>query len=201
MVLNEQQLKRNQKEHSLQEDDLYNEYPKKKQKFLSKIPLSAKVVTIIIVTIIITTLFNIIVLPLLHKKNNNLSVNYSNDDIEKKNDKTKADHNTLHNRINGVFVNIDPITIDLIPTNNDKKDTLQIKIILQLFSEKDAKAIVAQIPIIQDNIITFLRLLRSIDLHNSSSSIILKEEILKRVNKILYPIEVKEILIQEINLT
>jgi flagellar basal body-associated protein FliL len=51
---------------------------------------------------------------------------------------------------------------------------------------------------IKDSIIVFLREIRSSDLASSGGSMMLKTELLKRINKIMYPIILKDILFREI---
>lgn len=95
------------------------------------------------------------------------------------------------------YLDIDSITVGLTPSGN-KKDYLRLDLALRLSSEKESEAVLAKMPIIKDTLIVFLRSLRATDFNSSSSSIYLKEEITKRINKITAPITVKEVLFQEI---
>ena len=95
------------------------------------------------------------------------------------------------------YLDIDPITVGLSPSGS-KKEYLRIDITLRLSTEKESTAVITKLPIIKDTLITFLRSLRATDFNSSSSSIYLKEEISKRINKITAPIIIKEVLFQEI---
>jgi hypothetical protein len=53
-------------------------------------------------------------------------------------------------------------------------------------------------PAVKDSLVTFLRSLRSTDFNSSGSTIYLKEELTKRINKIVAPVVIKEVLFQEI---
>ncbi|RTK92906.1 MAG: hypothetical protein EKK61_02255 [Rickettsiales bacterium] len=108
-----------------------------------------------------------------------------------KHDQVKLDSNT--------YLDIDPITVGLTQIS-DKKEYLRIDLTLRLNTQEENTAILAKMPIIKDTLITFLRSLRSTDFNSSSSSIYLKEEIAKRINKITSPIIIKEVLFQEITL-
>ncbi len=108
-----------------------------------------------------------------------------------KHDQVKLDSNT--------YLDIDPITVGLSQIN-DKKEYLRIDLTLRLNTQEENSAILGKMPIIKDALITFFRSLRSTDFNSSSSSIYLKEEIAKRINKITSPIIVKEVLFQEITI-
>jgi flagellar protein FliL len=95
------------------------------------------------------------------------------------------------------YLDLDPITVALTPTG-PKREFLRLDMTLRVASEDDSKAIMEKLPIIKDSLIVFLRSLRSTDFNSSNSTIYLKEEITKRINKITAPISVKEVLFQEI---
>lgn len=95
------------------------------------------------------------------------------------------------------YLDIDPITVGLTPSGN-KKEYLKLDLTLRVSTEKESAAILEKMPIIKDTLITFLRTLRATDFNSSSSTIYLKEEISKRINKITAPIVIKEVLFQEI---
>ena len=95
------------------------------------------------------------------------------------------------------YLDIDPITVGLTPSGN-KREFLRMDLSLKLGSEQEGAAVLTKMPIIKDSLITFLRSLRSTDFNSSSSTIYLKEEISKRINKIIAPITIKEVLFQEI---
>lgn len=97
------------------------------------------------------------------------------------------------------YLDIDPITVGLSGAGS-KKEYLQLDMTLRLSTEEESVAVMTKMPIIKDTLLTFLRSLRSTDFNSSSSSIYLKEEISKRINKITAPIVIKEVLFQEITI-
>lgn len=98
------------------------------------------------------------------------------------------------------YLDVDPITVSLSPIAGGKKEYLRLDITLRLANDKENEVILAKMPIIKDSLITFLRSLRSSDFNSSSSTLYLKEEITKRINKITAPIIVKEVMFQEISI-
>ena len=92
---------------------------------------------------------------------------------------------------------MDPITVGL-SGSGAKKEYLRMDITMRLGTEQESVAVLAKMPVIKDTLITFLRTLRSTDFNSSNSTLYLKEEISKRINKITAPIVVKEVLFQEI---
>lgn len=95
------------------------------------------------------------------------------------------------------YLDIDPITIGLTPSGS-KREYLRLDLSLRLSTEQESAAVLTKMPIIKDTLITFLRSLRATDFNSSSSTIYLKEEISKRINKITAPVVIKEVLFQEI---
>lgn len=95
------------------------------------------------------------------------------------------------------YFDLDPITVALSPSGS-QREYLRLDLTLQVSSEEESKAIVEKVPMIKDSLIVFLRSLRATDFNSSSSTIYLKEEITKRINRIIAPISVKEVLFQEI---
>ena len=98
--------------------------------------------------------------------------------------------------IPNVYLEIDPIIVNLLPSNSKQSD-LKLSITLQLNAELDIKAVKAKFPIIVDNIQFFLRTLREADFNGTSSTLKLKEELIKRINKTTSPIVVKDVLFKE----
>ncbi len=95
------------------------------------------------------------------------------------------------------YLDVDPITVGL-SGSGAKKEYLRMDITMRLGAEQESVAVLAKMPVIKDTLITFLRTLRSTDFNSSNSTLYLKEEISKRINKITAPIVVKEVLFQEI---
>ncbi len=75
---------------------------------------------------------------------------------------------------------------------------LKIKFTLDLPSESDKSAVVSRLPKITDALNTYLRELRSSDLVGSAGVYRLKEELQLRINKIIYPAKVNEVLIDDL---
>ena len=100
---------------------------------------------------------------------------------------------------NNTYLDINPITLSLASTDpGAKKEYLRIDLTIRLGTEEESVAVLAKMPIIKDSLITFLGSLRSTDFNSSSSTLYLKEEISRRINKIAAPIVIKEVLFQEI---
>jgi flagellar basal body-associated protein FliL len=95
------------------------------------------------------------------------------------------------------YLDLDTMTIGLTPSGS-KRDFLRISITLRLGSEAESNAVLGKMPIIKDTLVTFLKSLRATDFNSSNSTIFLKEEISKRLNKITAPVIIKEVLFQEI---
>jgi flagellar basal body-associated protein FliL len=98
---------------------------------------------------------------------------------------------------NNYFFELTEITTNLAPIN-DKESWIKFAITLQLENSKDQAVLDKKIPMIKDSIIVFLREVRSSDLASSGGSVMLKTELMKRINKIIYPIQLKDILFREI---
>ncbi len=96
------------------------------------------------------------------------------------------------------YLDIDPIIVGL-TSIGPTREYLKIDMTLRVGNEKESQAIIEKMPLIKDALIVFLRSLRSSDFNSSSSTIYLREEITKRINKIVAPVSVKEVLFQEIN--
>ncbi|MET0155508.1 MAG: flagellar basal body-associated FliL family protein [Rickettsiales bacterium] len=75
---------------------------------------------------------------------------------------------------------------------------LKMKVSLELANPLDVPAVEAQLPRISDSFQVYIRELRRSDLQGSEGIYRLREELLLRINKILYPVKVKDILFKEI---
>lgn len=96
-----------------------------------------------------------------------------------------------------VLLDFPEIITNLSPVN-DKESYIKLVIALELNDSKDQDAIDKKIYMLKDTIIIFLRELRANDLTSSGGSMMLREEIIKRVNKVIYPVEIKDVLFKEI---
>ncbi len=99
-----------------------------------------------------------------------------------------------------VFIEIDDIIVSL-SSSSSKKNFLKTSLSLQVKNKSDAEVVNAKLPIIKDSFQLFLRELRPSDLSGSAGVLMLKNELLKRINKIVSPIEVTDVLFKEILLS
>ena len=83
-------------------------------------------------------------------------------------------------------------------TSSRQSSFLKMSIVLELVSEKDEKLIEANMPRINDSFNTYLRELRPSDLYGSAGLYRLREELLDRVNKIIAPAAVNDILFKNV---
>ena len=75
---------------------------------------------------------------------------------------------------------------------------LRLSVQLELSSPSDQQAVEAVMPRVVDQFQTYLRELRIRDLRGSQGIYRLQMELLSRVNAAAYPVEVKDVLFQEI---
>src|SRR3546814_1559122 len=77
------------------------------------------------------------------------------------------------------------------------RNYLKIAISLELTSQEDSVALQNLLPRVVDNFQVYLRELRVEDLRGSAGVQRLREELLLRVNKAVYPIQVRDVLFKE----
>lgn len=104
-----------------------------------------------------------------------------------------------NNKTNGVsmYLTIDDFIVNLNSSSNQPR-FLKLSVALELSSEKDKNHAIANMPKIRDSFHIYLRELRSEDLKGSQALFRLREELLLRVNKLLYPTSIKDIFFNEI---
>lgn len=95
------------------------------------------------------------------------------------------------------FYQMEEFIVNLSSANN-KANFLKIIIVLHLFEPNDRVEVVKKEPILRDALQVFLKALRSEDLKRPGQLMNLKEEIILRVNKILEPLKVQDVLFKEI---
>ena len=101
------------------------------------------------------------------------------------------------NQINAnTYIDLDPMVINLAPSSA-KQNYLKLTISLQFASDIETKVAQVKLPNIIDSFQTFLREVRANDLNSSGSMLQLKEELMKRVNKVIYPVVIENILFKE----
>jgi flagellar FliL protein len=95
------------------------------------------------------------------------------------------------------FYDLGEIIVNL--SNSSLKNYfLKIDLSISLANSNDEKVVVNQLPVIKDSFQIFLRQLRVEDINGSGGAFYIKTELLKRLNKIVYPTKVEDILIKEI---
>jgi flagellar basal body-associated protein FliL len=94
------------------------------------------------------------------------------------------------------YFDMDPITVGL-AQSGAKREYLRLTLTIKLNNDKEISILANSTPIIRDCILTFLRSLRSTDFNSSESAIYLKEELTKRINKVVAPLVIREVLFQE----
>lgn len=112
------------------------------------------------------------------------------------NSKNTASHGAAAQQVETIY-DMDELIINLVPTDNNRH-YLKIMISLRMASAADAAVVVAKLASIQDSLQMFLKELRPQDFNGSGATMKLKEEITKRINKAIYPVEVQEVLLREI---
>ncbi len=96
-----------------------------------------------------------------------------------------------------IFYDLPEIVVNLLPMAN-KQNYLKINLSLQIKNDEEAMSVEKKIPILKDTLIMFLRELYPTDFTGSGSNIRLKTELILRVNKVLAPLMVEDVLIKDI---
>ncbi len=99
--------------------------------------------------------------------------------------------------IGAYFLQIPDMLVNL-SADNGQNRYLRLSVQLELSSEEDKKAVEAVMPRVVDQFQTYLRELRIKDLRGSAGIYRLQMELLNRVNAAAAPVEVKDVLFQEI---
>lgn len=95
------------------------------------------------------------------------------------------------------FIDIENIVVAL-ASGGGKQEYLRISLTVQVKDPAVQEKLNLMLPVVIDNFQTFLRELRPSDLSGSAGVIMLRTELLKRLNKIIAPQEVQDILFKEI---
>ncbi len=96
------------------------------------------------------------------------------------------------------FVDVPDMMVNLAGAPGERVQYLKLKIVLELKEEKQIEAIKPTMPRITDIFQTYVRELRSSDLNGSAGIFRLKEELTKRVNAAVSPIQVSAVLFKEV---
>jgi len=97
-----------------------------------------------------------------------------------------------------VFVEVPDILVNLAGNPGDRIQYLKVKVVLEVKEEKQIEAIKPSMPRVTDIFQTYLRELRPSDLNGSAGLFRLKEELTRRVNAAVAPIQVSAVLFKEI---
>ena len=95
------------------------------------------------------------------------------------------------------FIDLDDIIVNL-DTDGKNMSFLRIKLTIEVQDAKSAAIVRDMTPRVTDAVVTYLRGLRPSDLQGSVAIYRLREEFLMRLNKILYPAEIINVLFRDI---
>jgi flagellar FliL protein len=98
------------------------------------------------------------------------------------------------------FFDLEEFVVNLNP-DSGKQEYLKLIITIQVNKNVNIKKIENKLPVIRDNLTTFLTTLKTEDIKGSSGVAMLKEELLKRLNLLLDPLEIENVLIKELLIT
>jgi flagellar FliL protein len=96
-----------------------------------------------------------------------------------------------------VFYQLEPFLVNL-NSPAKQQNYLKLTVSLQLENDKIIKQIEHNLPIIRDGFQVFLRELTADDIKGSAGIYTLREELLLRINKVIAPAKVEDILFKEI---
>jgi flagellar protein FliL len=96
------------------------------------------------------------------------------------------------------FVEIPEMLVNLVGLPGERVQYLKVRVVLEVKEEKQVEAIKPTLPRVTDIFQTYLRELRPADLNGSAGLFRLKEELTRRVNAAVSPIQVSAVLLKEI---
>jgi flagellar protein FliL len=96
------------------------------------------------------------------------------------------------------FVDVPEILVNLSGNPGERVQYLKVKVVLEVKEEKQVEVIKPTMPRITDIFQTYLRELRPSDLSGSVGMFRLKEELTRRVNATVSPLQVNAVLFKEI---
>jgi len=97
-----------------------------------------------------------------------------------------------------VFVDVPEMLVNLVGAPGERVQYLKVKVVLEVKEEKQVEAIKPAMPRVSDIFQTYLRELRATDLNGSAGLFRLKEELTRRVNTAIAPVQVNAVLFKEI---
>ena len=96
------------------------------------------------------------------------------------------------------FVEVPDMLVNLVGAPGERVQYLKVKVVLELKEEKQIEEIKPTMPRVTDIFQTYVRELRPSDLNGSAGIFRLKEELTKRVNAAVAPIQVSAVLFKEV---
>jgi len=97
-----------------------------------------------------------------------------------------------------VFVDVPDMLVNLVGVPGERVQYLKVKVVLEVREERQIEAIRPSMPRVTDIFQTYLRELRPSDLNGSAGLFRLKEELTRRVNAAVAPVQVSAVLFKEI---
>ena len=97
-----------------------------------------------------------------------------------------------------IFVDVPEVLVNLVGAPGERVLYLKVKIVLEVKEEKQIETIKPTLPRVTDLFQTYLRELRPSDLNGSAGIFRLKEELTKRVNAAVAPVQVSAVLFKEV---
>jgi flagellar protein FliL len=97
-----------------------------------------------------------------------------------------------------VFMEVPDMLVNLVGSPGERVQYLKVKVVLEVKEDKQVEAIKPTMPRITDIFQTYLRELRPADLNGSAGLFRLKEELTRRVNVAISPVQVSAVLFKEI---
>ncbi len=97
-----------------------------------------------------------------------------------------------------VYVDVPDLLVNLVGLPGDRVQYLKVKVVLEVKEEKQVEAIKPAMPRVTDLFQVYLRELRPSDLNGSAGLFRLKEELTRRVNAAVSPIQISAVLFKEI---
>jgi len=113
-------------------------------------------------------------------------------------DETHADASMVAPSKPPVFVDVPDMLVNLVGAPGERVQYLKVKVVLEIKEEKQIDAIKPSMPRVTDIFQTYLRELRATDLNGSAGLFRLKEELTRRVNSAIAPLQVNAVLFKEI---
>jgi flagellar FliL protein len=96
------------------------------------------------------------------------------------------------------FVDVPEMLVNLIGAPGERVQYLKVKVVLEVKEERQIEAIKPSMPRVTDIFQTYLRELRATDINGSAGLFRLKEELTRRVNTAVSPVQVNAVLFKEI---